>query len=393
MPPEVRIAFHAPMKPPDHPVPSGDRRMARALMALLRDLGHEVDLISRFRSFEGSGDRAAQRAIARAGAAEAARLREAWGDGSKLRPDLWFTYHLYHKAPDHLGPPLTEAFGIPYVVAEASVAGKQRNGPWAAGFEASLEALLGADLILATTVRDEVGLRHALGPAAPIRRLRPFLDTAPFAAKTVRKQASKRALAEKLGLHPDHPFGLTVAMMREDVKRRSYRFLIEALSLIEEPLDMVVAGDGPGRAEIARWFADLSLETRLVGRISSAELPELYAACDLFLWPGFGEAYGMAYLEAQAAGLPVVALDTAGVAEVVADGESGLLVREQRPEAFATAIRTLLDAATRRRLAETASGYVRANHGPAQARLAMAAALEEAIANHRRREEYRRCGS
>ena len=393
MPPEVRIAFHAPMKPPDHPVPSGDRRMARALMALLRDLGHEVVLASRFRSFEGRGDTAAQQAIARAGAAEAQRLCAAYRRGERPRPDLWFTYHLYHKAPDHLGPELAETLGIPYLVAEASVAGKQRNGPWAAGFEAALEALRRADLVLAMTARDEAGLRHALGPEAPIRRLRPFLDTAPFAAMSVRKRALKRALAERLGLHPDHPFGLVVAMMREDVKRRSYHFLIEALSRIEEPLDMVVAGDGPARAEIARRFADLSLETRLIGGVCPAALPELYGACDLFLWPGFGEAYGMAYLEAQAAGLPVVALNTAGVAEVVVEGKSGILVREERPEAFAAAIHELLDADSRRRRAETAMQHVRANHGLAPARETLAAALEEAIANHRHREEHRPCAS
>ena len=40
----MRIAFYAPMKPPDHPLPSGDRRMARAFMDLLASLGHEVDL-------------------------------------------------------------------------------------------------------------------------------------------------------------------------------------------------------------------------------------------------------------------------------------------------------------------------------------------------------------
>ena len=39
------------------------------------------------------------------------------------RPDLWFTYHLYYKAPDWLGPRVAEALSIPYVVAEASVAG------------------------------------------------------------------------------------------------------------------------------------------------------------------------------------------------------------------------------------------------------------------------------
>ena len=53
----MRVAFYAPMKPPDHPLPSGDRRMARAFMDLLASLGHEVELASRFRSYDRRGRR------------------------------------------------------------------------------------------------------------------------------------------------------------------------------------------------------------------------------------------------------------------------------------------------------------------------------------------------
>jgi len=53
----MRIAFYAPMKPPDHPVPSGDRRMARLLLAALRRGGHQVSLASRIRARDGTGDR------------------------------------------------------------------------------------------------------------------------------------------------------------------------------------------------------------------------------------------------------------------------------------------------------------------------------------------------
>ena len=124
----MRVAFYAPMKPPDHPVPSGDRRMARAFMALLRDLGHEVELASRFRSYDRDGDADAAGA---AGAAWARGWRRAVCalSAAPARPDLWFTYHLYHKAPDWLGPVVSRALRIPYVVAEASLAGKQAGGP------------------------------------------------------------------------------------------------------------------------------------------------------------------------------------------------------------------------------------------------------------------------
>ena len=57
----MRIAFYAPMKPPDHPAPSGDRRMARLLMAALDAGGHSVELSSRFRSYDGAGAAERQR--------------------------------------------------------------------------------------------------------------------------------------------------------------------------------------------------------------------------------------------------------------------------------------------------------------------------------------------
>ena len=59
----MEIAFYAPLKAPDHPVPSGDRRMAGLLMAALRAAGHDVMLASRLRSYEGQGDAVSQAEI------------------------------------------------------------------------------------------------------------------------------------------------------------------------------------------------------------------------------------------------------------------------------------------------------------------------------------------
>src|SRR6202008_5084540 len=70
----MRIAFYAPLKPPTHPVPSGDRRMARLLMAALARANHQVRLASRFRSREGEGDPGRQASLARIGEHTADRL-------------------------------------------------------------------------------------------------------------------------------------------------------------------------------------------------------------------------------------------------------------------------------------------------------------------------------
>ena len=70
----MRVGFYAPMKPPDHPVPSGDRRMGRLLMSAIEHGGHTVELASRFRAYDGVGDAATQRMLTLQGYDEARQL-------------------------------------------------------------------------------------------------------------------------------------------------------------------------------------------------------------------------------------------------------------------------------------------------------------------------------
>ena len=107
----MRVAFYAPMKSPTHRVPSGDRAVARLLIRALKQKGHDVFLASTLRAYDGTGDHRHQLKLAKRGAARAQSLIAEWRDDP---PDLWFTYHLYHKAPDWIGPRVAEAleYGI-----------------------------------------------------------------------------------------------------------------------------------------------------------------------------------------------------------------------------------------------------------------------------------------
>ncbi len=376
----MRIAFYAPMKPPDHPLPSGDRRMARALFSLLRELGHEPFLASRLRSWDGRGDPLRQRRIARIAARMAERLLRRWGSGEGPRPGLWFTYHLYHKAPDHLGPRIARALRIPYVVAEASLAPRAALGPWALGHRAARAALHEADAVLLLTGRDREALLSELGPAAPLFDLPPFLSSLP--PPPDRRPEQRAALARRFGLRRQALWLLTVAMMRPGAKLRSYGFLAQALAPLGG-LDwqLLVVGDGPARSRVEEMFARFAPRVRLAGRLEGPELEAAYAACDLFLWPGFEEAYGMVYLEAQAAGLPVIALRTHGVPEVVVQGEGGILVSRPDPGAYAAAVaRLAADGAARADLAARGRRHVELRHGPGSARAVLERALARACA-------------
>ena len=82
---------------------------------------------------------------------------------------------------------------------------------------------------------------------------------------------------------------------------------------------------------------------RFLGALPPDRLAACYAAADLMVWPAINEAYGMALLEAQAAGLPVVAGRTGGVPDIVRDGVTGLLTPIGDETAFAEAGRIPVD--------------------------------------------------
>jgi glycosyltransferase involved in cell wall biosynthesis len=109
---------------------------------------------------------------------------------------------------------------------------------------------------------------------------------------------------------------------------------------------------------------------------------DILSSASIYVWPGHGEAYGLAYLEAQAAGLPVVAEAVAGVPEVVASGVSGLLTPPGDAAALAESIAQLLNnKALRDTMAEAARVRVNMNHGLEAASQRLSRLLQQALEN------------
>lgn len=368
----MRISFYAPLKPPDHPAPSGDRRVARLFMAALRGLGHEVTLLSDLRSYNRDGDAAREAATADAAAAEAEILAAAWQENPKQKPDLLFTYHVYHKAADYIAPALKERFGLPYIIAEASDSPRRREGAWAAGYAQAERALKIADLLLAVTHHDIPGLVGCAGEA-PVRYFAPFIEPGPFIKATTLRAQHRNALTARFALPTDKIWLLAVGMMRDGDKLDSFRRLADTLRLLRGTnWHCIVVGDGPAREMVANAFAPLGDRITLTGQMEPDQLAALYAASDLYVWPAVNEAYGMALLEAQAAGLPVLSVRTRGVPDIVEHGITGWLAPNDTPSTMSQAIGDLLaDQDQRRRMAIAAPLRVRQelSMDAAQARL------------------------
>lgn len=348
----LRIAFHAPLKSPDHPVPSGDRKMARQLVGALRDAGHEVAILSQMRAYlPDPEDRDLWRQLRDEVASEIARIEARWRDQP---PDLLFCYHPYYKSPDLIALPLALRHGLPYVTCEASLSQRRNIGIWAESQTHAQDAVATAAANLCLTSRDAAGLAQAV-PGARMARLLPFIDTSPFAA-------APRPI-------PGHL--IAVAMMRRGDKLESFRHLAMALGDLPASCDwrLSVAGDGPAAAEVKALFSALPPgRVNWLGALPPDQVAALLSRGAVYVWPGVGEAYGLAYLEAQAAGLPVVAYRTAGVPEVVCDTAGGCLLPMGDHAGLAAAVAALIaDPAGAAGQGDLARERVRAHHSLAAA--------------------------
>ena len=322
--------------------------MAQLLIKCLSSAGYKVDIASRLRVFfKKSDDQPLQTTLMEQAEQEIQRLTQNWQ--RQEAPALWFCYHPYYKSPDLIGPPLCQAFDIPYVTAEATYSARRNAGVWKSMQAQVLESVNRAAVNLCFTKRDRIGLRNA-SPTARLDNIRPFIQVSEY---------SQPSQSDEI------PRLVAVAMMRSGDKMDSYIRLASSLKqLLHLPWSLSIVGDGTCRSDVQTLFADFPADRIFWhGQLAQPEIAELFRRCALYVWPGCGEAYGLAYLEAQAAGLPVVAYNTAGVPEVVEDGTSGMLTPENDDMAYAKAIEHMLtDEQKRSAMADNALAKIQAEH-------------------------------
>jgi glycosyltransferase involved in cell wall biosynthesis len=352
----VRIAYYMPFKPLGHPVPSGDLIIGSELGEHLAGRGHTVTLVSRLRArwiFWKPWK------LLRVPLERRRILRHA----RTFRPQAWLTYHTYYKAPDLLGPACAGTLGIPYVVFQGIYATRPgKHWLTRPGFASNTTALQAAAMVFTNKRNDEANLRRLV----PGERVC-------YVPAGIRPQAfrhdpqARQALRQAWGVAGDLPVILSAAMFRPGVKTEGLGQVIQACARLRasgRPLRLVICGDGPRRAFLEALARRSGLaDTHFGGRIPRAEMARWYSAADVFAFPGIREGLGMVYLEAQAAGLPVVAYGGWGAVEVVADGATGCLADPCRPETFTQGIARLLDDPDlRRRMGVAAADHVRRSH-------------------------------
>jgi glycosyltransferase involved in cell wall biosynthesis len=249
------------------------------------------------------------------------------------RPDLVLTTHLNFTVAAYQLKQLT---GIPYWTIAHGFEAWQIDRP------AVLQALTHADRILAvsTYTRNRLLEQGGIDP----QRVEILPNT--FDANRFQIAEKPSYLLHRHGLQANQPIILTVNRLAAGESFHSYDQILHALPQIRQALPTVhyvIVGKGDDRDRVEALIQHLQLQdcVTLAGFIPDRELPAYYNLCDVFAMPSQLEGFGIVYLEAMAAGKPVVG-GFDGAIDALDRGRLGALVDPENPSAIAETLIQIL---------------------------------------------------
>ncbi|MFN7928696.1 MAG: glycosyltransferase family 1 protein [Blastocatellia bacterium] len=203
-----------------------------------------------------------------------------------------------------------------------------------------------ADLIIAPSEATKREIEHYLH--IPSDRIRVVYEAAREKMQPL-PPAACEAVLQKHGI--DRPYLLYTGTIEP---RKNLLKLIRAYSEIvhtteHHPMLVLCGGRGWMDEEVFELVAELKLQrlVKFTGYVDDEDLPALYSACEVFVYPSLYEGFGLPPLEAMACGAPVVTSDTSSLPEVV--GKAGLLVNPHEALELAQVLVNLLDDENQRR--------------------------------------------
>jgi len=139
--------------------------------------------------------------------------------------------------------------------------------------------------------------------------------------KSIKPSLSKDDARKSLGVASEVNVLINIGRLS---RQKNQKFLINILKDIPDSI-LVIVGAGELHDELVNYAQLLNLQNRvlMLGELPASEIPNLLRAADVFLFPSLYEAFGLAVVEAMAAGVPIVCSDDKALKEVV--GEAGLI--------------------------------------------------------------------
>jgi glycosyltransferase involved in cell wall biosynthesis len=345
--------------PPDV---GGPASHAPAVGSFLRDRGHEVEVVvtaEREPAAQPYPVHWASRSLpkgavhVRAGLEVARRAR---------RADVVYTTGMFGRSA--AGATLARR---PYVVkltADPAFERARRRGIVGGNVDEFQRRAAGPSVRVLRVARD-LELRHAAHVFTPSAYLRDLVlswglpaervSVLPNPAPPLPELPPRDELRARFGMN-----GATLAFAGRLSAQKSLRVAFEAVAA-NTGVELLVAGEGDERAALERDVDELALRDRVrfLGALPREQVVELFAAADASILSSSWENFPHTVVEALAAGTPVLATATGGVAEVVRDGENGLLVPLGDVDALAGAVRRFFaDGDLRRRLRANATPSV-----------------------------------
>lgn len=250
-----------------------------------------------------------------------------------FQPDVTHT-HLLHA--DLFGVPAARLAGVPVVVSS-------RHNDDAFRYRLPIQLInraLWRGVDAAVTISDALTRFTIAVEGAPpdkVRRIYYGLDTS---IPPLDRAAARNTLLAELGLPPDM---VLVGLVCRLVEQKGVTYAVEAFRQVAADFPeavLLITGDGPLRDSLQAQARPLGDRVRFLGW--RPDTAALFAALDIFLAPSLWEGFGLVLLEAMAQQTPIIGSTVSAIPEVIADGETGLLVPPRDAAALANALRTLL---------------------------------------------------
>lgn len=200
-----------------------------------------------------------------------------------------------------------------------------------------------ADVIIAIS-RYLADFAEKFNKKATIHLIPNGVDLEKFSEKLNYSESTE--LRDKLNIKPDEKVIITVSRL---VPKNNIENLLRAFSYLKDfnngRIKLLIAGSGFLEEKLKKLADELGIITKVIfyGEVPNDELPKYLKISDIFCRPSISEGLGTAFLEAMAAGIPVIATPVGGITDFLKDKETGLFVKASDFQGMADKIQTFLN--------------------------------------------------
>jgi len=198
---------------------------------------------------------------------------------------------------------------------------------------------------------------RSMGYKGDIRLIPNGVDFNVF-SKRIDKEELKK-LRRNLGFADDDKILITTSRL---VGKNAVDDIIKSISFLPENIKFLVVGAGPDEAGLKSLTeqSGVANRTKFIGHAAHKELPGYLQISDVFIRPSIAEGFGNSFIEAMAAGIPVIATPVGGIKDFLRDRETGLFCDVRNPESIAQKVKELMeDDVLRRRVIDNGINMVR----------------------------------